>query len=79
MKIYSAGQLYEADRITMEKQEVSSDILMERASEKLFEWFDQNLQVTRQVICLFCGIGNNGGDGLALARHLQEHGYSIRV
>lgn len=52
---------------------------MERAAIALFEWIHQRIQGAPVRIGLFCGIGNNGGDGLALARHLWEHGYHIDV
>ncbi len=79
MKIFSADQVYEADRSTIEKQQISSDALMERASLQLFHWMHHQLKGAGVCIRLFCGIGNNGGDGLALARHLSEHGYPIAV
>ena len=79
MKIFSANQLYEADRSTIKKQGISSEQLMERAAVQLFNWLHQKLQGAQVKIHLFCGIGNNGGDGLALARHLWEHGYNIEV
>ncbi len=52
---------------------------MERAATQLFEWMHSRLRGTQVNIQLFCGIGNNGGDGMVLARKLQEHGYSIKV
>lgn len=52
---------------------------MERAATQLFEWIHSRLRGTQVNIQLFCGIGNNGGDGMVLARKLQEHGYSIKV
>ncbi|MDX1315737.1 MAG: NAD(P)H-hydrate dehydratase, partial [Eudoraea sp.] len=79
MKILSAEQVYKADKSTMDSQKISSDELMERAALGLFNWIHQRLQGAPVKISLFCGIGNNGGDGLALARHLWEHGYHIEV
>ena len=52
---------------------------MERAATQLFEWLHSRLRGTQVNIQLFCGIGNNGGDGLVLARKLHEHDYSIKV
>ena len=63
----------------MESQNISSDELMERAAMRIFEWIHHRLQGAPVKISLFCGIGNNGGDGLALSRHLWEHGYHIEV
>ncbi|NAS12117.1 NAD(P)H-hydrate dehydratase [Poritiphilus flavus] len=79
MKIFDAKQIYAADSFTIQKQQITSDELMERASLQLFHWLHQRMQGAPVKIHLFCGIGNNGGDGLALARHLQEHGYHIEV
>lgn len=79
MKIFTANQIYEADKFTINKQQITSDALMERAATKLFEWMHSRLQGAQVKIHLFCGIGNNGGDGAALARHLHENGYAIEV
>ncbi|MCW5517422.1 NAD(P)H-hydrate dehydratase [Muriicola sp. Z0-33] len=79
MKIFNAQQIYQADKFTIEKQQITSDALMERAAVQIFNWLHQRMQGAQVKIHLFCGIGNNGGDGIALARHLQEHGYNIEV
>ncbi|MBC7000106.1 NAD(P)H-hydrate dehydratase [Cytophaga sp. FL35] len=79
MKLFTAQQVYYADKFTIKKQHISSDELMERAAIQLFNWLHLRMQGAQVKIHLFCGIGNNGGDGLALARHLQEHGYNIGV
>ena len=79
MKIFNAQQIYQADKFTIEKQQITSDLLMERAAMQIFNWLHRRMQGAPVKIHLFCGIGNNGGDGIALARHLQEHGYNIEV
>lgn len=79
MKLFSANQIYKADQITTEKQGIAGEQLMERASLQLFNWMHLRMQGAPVKIHLFCGIGNNGGDGIALARHLLEHGYNIDV
>ncbi len=79
MKILTAAQIYQADKFTIEKQQITSDVLMERAAVQIFEWIHARLQGAPVTIQIFCGIGNNGGDGIALARHLMEHGYNIKV
>jgi len=79
MKILSTQQIYDADKFTIKKQQITSDSLMERAALGIFNWMHQRLQGNPVKIHLFCGIGNNGGDGLALARHLKEHDYDIQV
>lgn len=79
MKLFSAEQIYAADKFTIEKQQISSEVLMERSAVQIFNWLHMRMQGAPVKIHLFCGIGNNGGDGIALARHLQEHGYNIAV
>lgn len=79
MKILTADQIYKADKFTIEKQQITSAELMERAATKLFEWIHSRLQGADVNIQLFCGIGNNGGDGMVLARLLHENGYTVHV
>ena len=79
MKIFNAKQIYEADKFTINKQQITSGQLMERAAIQVFNWMHSRMQGAQTKIHLFCGIGNNGGDGLVLARHLQDHGYNIEV
>jgi len=79
MNIYSTEQLYEADRITCEREKISSLDLMERAATQIFRWLDQRMQGAQVPIHIFCGIGNNGGDGLVLGRLLLEGGYVVNV
>lgn len=77
MKIFSAPQIYEADKITTERQGISSLELMERAATQIFNWLHHRMQGAQVKIHIFCGIGNNGGDGLVLARQLVIHGYNV--
>ena len=79
MKIFNTKQIYDADKFTIDKERISSDQLMERAAIQIFNWIHSRLQGAQTKIYLFSGIGNNGGDGLVLARHLREHGYNIEV
>lgn len=79
MKIFTAEQIYQADKFTIEKQQITSDELMERAAIAIYNWIHDRLKAAPLKIHLFCGIGNNGGDGIAVARHLHENGYAIKV
>lgn len=79
MKIFSREQIYEADHITVQRQNSSMTDLMERAGIEVFNWMHSRLQVVQVPIHVFCGIGNNGGDGLVVARHLLNHGYKVVV
>ena len=77
MKILSAKQLAEADQSTIAKQQISSLDLMERVATLVFERIHQRLNGAPVPVKIFCGIGNNGGDGLAIARHMIQHGYHV--
>ena len=77
MKLFSKEQIYEGDKITTERQKISSTELMERAGIQIFNWMHSRMQGAQVPIHVFCGIGNNGGDGLVLARHLITHGYNV--
>ncbi len=79
MKVFSTEQLYEANKVTEAKQEVSFNDLMERAGTQIFNWFHQRLQGAPVPVHVFCGIGNNGGDGLVVARLLVENGYNVKT
>ena len=79
MKIFSKEQIYEADKVTAQRQQITSTDLMERAATEVFKWMDSRLEGSQVPIHIFCGIGNNGGDGLVLARHLINHGYKVIV
>ncbi len=79
MKILTAEQLSEADKITIKKQDITSKELMERAATLVFNEIHNRLNGAPIPIKIFCGIGNNGGDGLVIARHLIQHGYHVTV
>lgn len=76
MKIFSAEQIRGWDRFTIANEPVSSIQLMERASEALAGWISENCK-NHKKIALFCGNGNNGGDGLAAARILYTKGFDV--
>jgi hydroxyethylthiazole kinase-like uncharacterized protein yjeF len=78
MKILSTKQLREADQFTIDNEPISSIELMERAASAYAEWIGKNFSVNHSF-SIFCGIGNNGGDGLAIARILSEKGISVRI
>ena len=77
MKLFSKEQIYEGDKLTTERQKITSTDLMERAGIQIFNWIHTRMQGAQVPIHVFCGIGNNGGDGLVLARHLVTHGYNV--
>ena len=72
MKILPVEKIREADAFTIENEPVDSIDLMERAASKVYEWFMKRCKTKEVSVKIFCGIGNNGGDGLALARMLYS-------
>ncbi|HEX4374350.1 MAG TPA: NAD(P)H-hydrate dehydratase [Puia sp.] len=78
MQIFSAEQIRKWDEFTIQHEMISSIELMERAAEKCFEWFRDNGNLERSF-SIFCGKGNNGGDGLAIARMLSVEGCNVVV
>ncbi len=79
MKIFSADQLYEADKDTIVNQKITSEELMEHAGTQIFNWLHHRLSGAPVPIRIFCGIGDNGGDGLVLGRLLINNGYNVFV
>ena len=78
MKILSASQIRELDAYTIQNEPVSSLDLMERAARAFVCWLCARYD-NRQKIVIFCGKGNNGGDGLAVGRLLSGKGYQVSV
>lgn len=78
IQILTAALMREADRITIEKEPISSLDLMERAASRCFEWFNSNIRKETPIV-IICGPGNNGGDGLALARMLYSAGFETQT
>ncbi|HPG73048.1 MAG TPA: NAD(P)H-hydrate dehydratase [Bacteroidales bacterium] len=78
MKVFTALQVRNIDNETIVNEPVSSIDLMERAASCLCSRLLQLYTTTRPFI-VFCGRGNNGGDGLVLARLLLQHNYDCCV
>lgn len=78
MKIFSASQIKELDQYTITHTPISSLDLMERAAEEFCQWLYNNY-ATGNSFVVFCGKGNNGGNGLAIARLLINNGYQVTV
>jgi len=71
LKLTSAAQMREMDRRTIEEFGVPSLVLMENAALRVVDVIAQRFGPLRgKRIAVVCGKGNNGGDGLAIARHL---------
>ena len=75
MKVLTAAQMREVDRRTSEEFGVASLALMENAGSRVAEFLRERFpELARKQIVILCGKGNNGGDGLVVARVLREQG-----
>lgn len=73
--LLTAKQIKEGDAYTITNEPVSSLDLMERASKAFVDVFIELYPDRAKTIAIYCGMGNNGGDGLAIARLLAINGY----
>lgn len=79
MKILSVEQVRFLDQMTIKREPVSSIDLMERASLKIVDWISNSYPDPHLPLHIFCGPGNNGGDGLAVARMLHASHRTVFV
>ncbi|MCC2546058.1 NAD(P)H-hydrate dehydratase [Hymenobacter sp. BT175] len=80
MQILSAAQTRLADQATIEEEGIASIDLMERAAQAFTTWLTaRQTPAEAGEILICCGPGNNGGDGLAVARRLHGASYAVRV
>ncbi len=80
MRIATAEQMRYLDYTAIHERNISSVDLMEHAAVGLYVACFDILEHSQNSKCtVICGSGNNGGDGLAVARLLIEHGYRVRV
>lgn len=75
LPLLTSAQIHEADAYTIAHEPIASIDLMERASKAFVGWFINRFPDKKQSISIYCGTGNNGGDGLAIARILDDHQY----
>ena len=78
MRILDAESMRQVDRSAIDEFGIPSLVLMENAAIGLADALADNFPEATTVY-IFCGPGNNGGDGLALARHLSVRGYHVEI
>lgn len=77
-KILSAQKIRDWDAHTIRNEPVASIDLMERACRAFVLWYTEKFNASKKT-GVVCGTGNNGGDGLGIARMLREWGYPVKV
>ena len=78
MKLLTCSQIREADAYTIAHEPIKSVDLMERAATNCYKWLAKRIR-KEQTFLIFCGLGNNGGDGLVLARLLAKNEFKVIV
>jgi NAD(P)H-hydrate epimerase len=79
--VLTTPQMVEVDRLMIEEYQILLIQMMENAGRNLAELAKRQLggQVAGRSIAILCGAGNNGGGGLAAARHLHNWGAEVSV
>jgi NAD(P)H-hydrate epimerase len=78
MKIFNSVQRKRIDHFTIENEPIESINLMERAAFQCTIWLTKHID-RRKTLMVFAGCGNNGGDGLAIARQLKARDFKVEV
>ncbi|MEJ0056667.1 MAG: NAD(P)H-hydrate dehydratase [Bacteroidota bacterium] len=78
LKILSTEQIRALDAVTIQRENISSIDLMERACQAFVRWYTVRFDIEKKI-GIICGTGNNGGDGLGIARILTDWGYVVKV
>jgi NAD(P)H-hydrate epimerase len=79
MKVLTADKIKQADAYTIEHEPIASIDLMERAASACTDWILEHHQKMKGRFIVFAGPGNNGGDGLVIARFLSVLNFSVQV
>ena len=78
--LYSTKQIRQVDEFAINKMGIPGLVLMENASREVFQKIKDRIEhLESPKIGFVCGRGNNGGDGLAAARHFSNAGYEVLV
>jgi ADP-dependent NAD(P)H-hydrate dehydratase / NAD(P)H-hydrate epimerase len=77
-KLVNSTQMKEIDAFAIDKVGIPSLVLMENAANQVVNAMEERIS-KEDIILVVCGSGNNGGDGLAVARILLNHGFQVDV
>jgi NAD(P)H-hydrate epimerase len=72
-------QVREIDRVAVERYKIPGVVLMENAARAAADVACEMLAERAGLVLILCGGGNNGGDGLAVARHLHNRGHEVSI
>jgi hydroxyethylthiazole kinase-like uncharacterized protein yjeF len=78
-RVMSRDEVRRVDAWAIDEVGVPGVVLMENAGRSCAELVRRKLAAHQRKVCIFCGAGNNGGDGYVIARHLLNAGFSVRA
>ena len=79
-RVMSRDEVRRVDAWAIDEIGAPGAVLMENAGRSCAELVKQRLAgIDRPKVCVFCGVGNNGGDGYVIARHLLNAGFQVRI
>ena len=79
LKACYAEEMRNLDRAATEIGKIPSILLMENAALACVNELKKDFDVSKCSVAIFCGKGNNGGEGLAIARHLYNAGVKVNI
>jgi hydroxyethylthiazole kinase-like uncharacterized protein yjeF len=79
MKVASVSEMRELDRTAVEKFGIVEELLMENAGEAVYFVLLKKFGIRDKIFLVFCGGGNNGGDGFVIARKIHSNGGVVKV
>ena len=79
MKVSRVNEMRCMDRFAVEKLDIPEEILMENAGQASASVLAREVGINTKKFVVFCGVGNNGGDGLVVARKIHSNGGQVKV
>jgi hydroxyethylthiazole kinase-like uncharacterized protein yjeF len=79
MKASSVSEMRALDRTAIERFGLAEELLMENAGQAVYFVILKEFGIEGKRFLIFCGLGNNGGDGLVVARKLHSNGGTVKV
>lgn len=79
MKVFTTAQIKDWEQYTLRHEQSTALHLMERAAQAFSGWLKSRYPAAPSVCIVLCGTGNNGGDGMAIARLLHEAGWNVEI
>jgi ADP-dependent NAD(P)H-hydrate dehydratase / NAD(P)H-hydrate epimerase len=79
MKISNVNEMREMDKTAIETYGIKEELLMENAGDAVYFVILNKFGIKNKRFVVFCGLGNNGGDGFVIARKLHSNGAFVKV